>query len=711
MINSKFSEPLRILIVEDSPTQRAQLQHLLEQNSFNVSVAENGKAALALVDKEIPDLVISDIVMPEMNGFDFCRHFKFSESRSHIPVILLTSLSNAEDVLEGLACGADNFITKPFKPAILIAQIHSALANKRNTQGERVRISTEISFMGRKRLVTAEHQQMLTLLLSTYEAAVLRNEELANTQEDLRIINEQLEELVEQRTLALKQSEEKYLDLYDNAPSMFMSVEPHGGRVIECNVTLLEHTGFTRAEVIGQHFTERYHPDSLQKVEEDFRMFMMTGLVSNSELYLRTKSGGKITVLTNSTAVRNENGEILHSRTVLQDISDLKKIQEELRQSKEKAEESDRLKSAFLANMSHEIRTPMNGILGFTQLLKDPDLNNSTRREFIKHIDRSTNRLLKIITDIVDISRIESGVDSLEKSEIDLIWLLDDSQALFQPQAKGKNLDIKFYCNIAPAASKVITDGGKLKQIVNNLISNAIKFTEQGNIEVTASIENDSLNLTVKDTGIGIDPEMHEVIFDRFRQVEIGHSRKYEGAGLGLSIARSYARLLKGEISLESSIGKGSIFKLILPVTPVNEPVLSLRPAVTETPPAKPGWDGKTLLLAEDEDENASFVKAVLKSTGIKVIQAFNGKEAVELCLSNAEISLVLMDIRMPELDGLSATRQIKSVRKDLPVIATTAYALGSDRQKCFEAGCDEYLPKPFGKQQILEIMRKYLSA
>ena len=202
-MNHIATEPVRILIVEDSPTQRAQLQHLLEQNTFNVSVAENGKAALVMVEREIPDLVISDIVMPEMNGFDFCRQFKSVENRNHIPVILLTSLSNPEDVLEGLACGADNFITKPFKPGILIAQIHSALANKRKTQDERVRISTEISFMGRNRLVTAEYQQMLTLLLSTYEAAVLRNDELANAQEDLRVINEQLEELVEQRTLAL----------------------------------------------------------------------------------------------------------------------------------------------------------------------------------------------------------------------------------------------------------------------------------------------------------------------------------------------------------------------------------------------------------------------------------------------------------------------------------------------------------------------------
>ena len=708
-MNHIATEPVRILIVEDSPTQRAQLQHLLEQNTFNVSVAENGKAALVMVEREIPDLVISDIVMPEMNGFDFCRQFKSVENRNHIPVILLTSLSNPEDVLEGLACGADNFITKPFKPGILIAQIHSALANKRKTQDERVRISTEISFMGRNRLVTAEYQQMLTLLLSTYEAAVLRNDELANAQEDLRVINEQLEELVEQRTLALKQSEEKYLDLYDNAPSMFMSVEPHGGRVVECNVTLLEHTGFTRAEVIGQHFTERYHPDSLQQVEEDFRLFLRTGMVSNSEIGLRTKTGGKLTVLCNSTAVRGERGEILASRTVLQDISNLKKILEELRQSMEKAEESDRLKSAFLANMSHEIRTPMNGILGFTQLLKDPDLDSHTREDFIKHIDRSTNRLLNIITDIVNISRIESGVDALEKSEIDLILLFNETETLFQPQAQICDLDMTLHCNISPADSKVITDTGKLKQIVNNLISNAIKFTEKGSVEVRASIEHDILHFSVKDTGIGIDPKMHQVIFDRFRQVEMGHSRKYEGAGLGLSIARSYAGLLKGEIRVESAIGGGSTFTLLLPIVRNSEPSVSIRTSVTEVATGKTGWHDKTILLAEDEDENASFVLAVLKTTGIKIIRAHNGKEAVELCRLDPAISLVLMDIRMPELDGLSATRQIKSFRKDLPVIATTAYALGNDRQKCFEAGCNEYLPKPFGRQQIMEVLKKFL--
>lgn len=701
--------PVKIMIVEDSLTQRMHLEHLLEQNNFKVSVAENGKSALRKIAIELPDLVISDIVMPEMNGFELCNQIKSEDRLSNIPVILLTSLSNPEDVLEGLACGADNFITKPFKAGTLITQIKSALANKRTHQHDRVRLGIEIDFMGKRRFVTAEQQQMLTLLLSTYEAAVLRNDELAKAQDELRIVNEQLEELVKVRTQALRQSEEKYLDLYDNAPSMFMSVEQQYGNVVDCNETLLLNTGFRKEEVIGHHFTGIYHPDCFDGLEGDFSDFMKTGKINNSERTLRTKSGGKITVLINATAVRDENGNILHSRTVLQDISDLKKIQEELRRSMEKAEESDRLKSAFLANMSHEIRTPMNGILGFSQLLKDPELDPSTRIKFIELIDNSTQRLLKIITDIVEISRIESGVDELQISEFDVTGYLSETEDFFRNQAELKKLALYVKNIIEPAFSKIITDQVKLKQIITNLVSNAIKFTDEGRIDITVWTENKTLYCSVRDTGIGVAPEMQKVIFDRFRQVEIGHSRKYGGTGLGLSIAKSYAELLRGDIQVESVIGSGSKFTLALPVEYLQASDAVSRPSTSVSHTGNPDWKGKQILVAEDEDENALFISIALTATGINIIRAKNGEEAVDRCRENPSVALVLMDIRMPKMDGFTATKNILSFRSDIPVIATTAYAFSSDRQKCHEAGCAEFLAKPFRKEELIKILKKYL--
>jgi PAS domain S-box-containing protein len=709
-IDDNIPERVKILIVEDSLTQRLHLQHFLEQHPFVVKAAENGKAALALVEVERPDLVISDIVMPEMNGFDLCQQLKTSARFQDIPVILLTSLSNPEDVLEGLACGADNFITKPFKTDILIGQIESVLANKRKVHDERIKIGMEINFMGKKRFVTAEHQQMLTLLLSTYEAAVLRNEDLAKAQEELRVINEQLEELVEQRTVELKKSEEKYLDLYDHAPTMFMSVETTGGTVIQCNDTLLDHTGYTKDEIIGHPFTQRYHPDSLHKATEDFNNFLRTGLVSNSELNLRAKTGKKIIVLCNSTAVRDDQGNIINSRTVLQDITDLKKAQEELRRSMEKAEESDRLKSSFLANMSHEIRTPMNGILGFSQLLKDPDLDKSARDQFIDLIGISTQRLLNIITDIVDISKIESGVEEADLAEVDLSAFISDTEALFQPQADSKNLTFTIQNRITSADSKIKTDKGKLKLIIHNLLSNAVKFTEKGGIEFEVRIEQKKFYCIVKDTGIGIDPQMHTLIFDRFRQVEFGHARKYGGNGLGLSIAKSYAEILKGEITVNSSIGTGSTFTFILPLEIGQAPAVNIQPVSPSDDNSKLNWEDKMILLVEDEEENALFISLALRSTGIKILRAHNGKEAIELSNLHRDISLVLMDIRLPDMDGLTITRQIKSNRPELTIIAVTAYAFAGDREKCTHAGCNEYLTKPLRKDHLLEALKKYLT-
>ncbi len=709
-IGDKISEQVKILIVEDSLTQRLHLQHFLEQNHFSVMAVENGKAALAFVKVERPNLVISDIIMPEMNGFDLCQRLKSSEKFQDIPVILLTSLSNPEDVLEGLACGADNFITKPFKTEILITQIESVLANKRKVHDERIKIGMEINFMGKKRFVTAEHQQMLTLLLSTYEAAVLRNEDLSKAQEELRVINEQLEELVEQRTVELKKSEEKYLDLYDHAPAMFMSVETTGGMVIECNDTLLDHTGYTRDEIIGHPFTARYHPDSIQKAEEDFKNFLKTGLVSNSELNLRAKTGEKMIVLSNSTAVRDDMGNIMNSRTVLQDITARKKAQDELQRSMEKAEESDRLKSSFLANMSHEIRTPMNGILGFSQLLKDPGLDKSARDQFIDLIGISTQRLLNIITDIVDISKIESGIEEADLEEVDLIAFISETEALFQPQAHGNNLTFTVQNKISPADSKIMTDKSKLKLIIHNLLSNAVKFTEKGGIEFVVWIEQKKLNCIVKDTGIGIDPQMHALIFNRFRQVEFGHTRKYGGNGLGLSIAKSYAEILKGEIKVNSAIGDGSTFTFILPLETGDAPAINIPPVAPTTDNGKINWEDKTILLVEDEEENALFISLALRSTGIKILRAHNGKEAIELSNTHRNISLVLMDIRLPDMDGLTITRHIKSNRSDLKIIAVTAYAFAGDREKCMLAGCNEYLTKPIRKDHLLEAMKKYLS-
>jgi PAS domain S-box-containing protein len=698
-----------ILIVEDSLTQAMQLKYLLEKNRYSVITADNGKNALEVLDQFDPTIIISDIIMPEMDGYELCRRVKALDREKEIPVILLTSLSNPEDVIEGLECGADNFITKPYAENYLLSHIQQIIANQSLRHTERISIGVEIIFAGKRRFIAANQQQMLTLLISTYEAAVLKNRELLNTQEELQTMNEQLEEMVEERTVALKKNEQKYLDLYDNAPTMFMSVEYQTGIVIDCNETLLKKTGFKRSEVIGNHFSIRYHPNSIEQAKKNFQLFNETGEIEDSELELITVSGEKVPVLMNSTAVRDENGNILHGRSVLQDITKLKQTEEELLFAKDKAEESDRLKSAFLANMSHEIRTPMNGILGFSQLLSDRDVSDQERDKYIEAIDKSTHQLLHIITDILDISKIEAKQETIRRTAFNLNELLDEVIVFFSPMANQKNLSLLYVKNQSFDESKIISDPVKLRQVLTNLIGNAVKFTEKGAIELKVISSDDKIYFSVKDSGIGIDPTLHNVIFDRFRQVELTYSRKYGGSGLGLSLAKSYIEMMGGTIGLNSVPGQGSTFLFDIPLVKDTVPIPenNLNP---EKQSFENKWLGKSILIAEDEELNLFYIQTVLKKSGINILIANNGLEAVELCKKHDEISIVLMDVKMPEMDGLTATRIIKTFRKSLPIIATTAFALSSDGVKCYEAGCDEYLPKPIKRDHIYSMINKYIS-
>jgi signal transduction histidine kinase len=574
-------EIVDILIAEDSLIQAVQLKYLLEKHNYKAIVAENGLQALELLERYEPKVIISDICMPVMDGYELCRKVKAQKRNENIPVILLTSLANPEDVIEGLDCGADNFITKPYSEDYLVSHIEQIIQNRKVHLTDRVSFGIEIMFGGKQRLINADQLQMLTLLMSTYEAAVAKNQELLKTQEKLQSMNNQLEELVSVRT-------------------------------------------------------------------------------------------------------------------------------KELLLAKEKAEESDKLKTAFLANMSHEIRTPMNGILGFSQLLKEPDLSVHDKERFIDTIDNSTHQLLNIITDILNISKIEAGEETTLSMFFNLSELLDEIKSFFQPLANQKKLKLSIVYNLSPDIVNIKSDPIKLRQILDNLIGNAIKFTPKGKVEIAVTSKDDSLIFSIKDTGIGIDLSLHKVIFDRFRQVELTHSRKYGGTGLGLSLAKSYIEMLGGTIHLDSSLGKGSVFIFEIPFCVVNEPILEKKSEKNKIL-LHHKWGDKTLLLAEDEEDNAFFIQTALIPTGIKIITALNGLEAVDLCRINKDISLVLMDIKMPEIDGLEATRAIRSFNKDLPIIAISAYALSSDAEKCLEAGCNDYIPKPVVIDQLLALIHKYL--
>ena len=696
------SKKAEILIAEDSPTQAEQLKQFLKKNNFNVTHAENGKQALTILEKFIPDLVISDIIMPEMDGYELCTRIKADKRLMDIPVILLTALTDPEDVLNGLTCGADNFFTKPYQEEYLIAQILQIISQPKIQKNENIRIMVEIFFAGKKRIISANQMQMLTLLLSTYESAVIQNRQLIRTQEELNQLNYTLEDKVEKRTAELNETMEKYLDLYNNSPSMFFSVETASKSIIECNDTLTNLTGYSRSDLIGETVFSLYHPDCLEEAKKCWEIFVKTGEISNFELELISKLGGKIPVLLNASAVRDGNGEIFSSRAVMQDISPLV-------QAREKAEESDKLKSAFLANMSHEIRTPLNGILGFSELLKEPELQEVEKEDFINTINQCSNQLLHIVTDIIDISKIESGQDKIYLVTLNLQQLLLEIELFLRPLADLKNLKLIFNNNLPKNLVHIFSDPVKLRGALNNIIENAIKFTDTGSIKISISVKNNYLIFKVADSGIGIEPAFQKVIFDRFRQVEISSVRKFGGTGLGLSLAKSFTELLGGTVEVDSSFGNGSTFTISIPLVSADRPVADEK-KYEHGKSTEMEWSEETLLLVEDEESNSSLIKMILKSSGVNILLAENGMDAVEACKNENAISLVLMDIKMPVMDGLAATRLIKSFRNTLPIIATTAFADINDKKMCFEAGCNDYLSKPFKKEELINMISKYIA-
>ena len=429
------------------------------------------------------------------------------------------------------------------------------------------------------------------------------------------------------------------------------------------------------------------------------------------ELINVRKNGDEFPIYLSTTVIKDKNKNPIGLIGVASDITERKRKEEELVIAKEKAEESDRLKSAFLANMSHEIRTPMNGILGFAELLKEPELSGEEQKKYIAVIEKSGQRMLNIINDIIDISKIEAGQVKTNIQDTDIFALSEFLFNFFKPEMIKKGL--AFYWNIPPENTHLIikTDKEKVYAILTNLLKNAMKYTQQGTIEFGYSVETQnyaSLRFYVKDTGIGIPINRQRAIFDRFVQADIEDKKALEGAGLGLAISNAYAKMLGGNIRVESEPGQGSTFLLNLPLqqNPENISDEDIKNEVEKpTPRIKKDF---TILIAEDEATSDFYLTEILKTECKQILHAANGAEAVEACRKNPGIDLVLMDIKMPVMDGLEATREIKLFRKDLPIIACTAFALSGDTKMARDAGCDDYVAKPVNKKILLGKLEKY---
>ncbi len=468
------------------------------------------------------------------------------------------------------------------------------------------------------------------------------------------------------------------------------------------------------APVSVQTWKKLAHPDDfIEFMAIPEKLCQGTSEFYENEFRMKHKNGHWVWVLDRGKLMtRTADGKPLRMLGTHIDITDRKQAEDLLQNtlqdliaSKEKAEESERLKSAFIANLSHEIRTPMNGILGFTALLKDPHLTGEEQSEFIGLIHKSGERLLNLIKDLMDISCIDARETKLQITETPVNRLLEDLYVFFKTQAAQKGLRLNYNTGLPDTESIINTDSTKLMQMLTNLLQNALKFTIKGTIDFGYTRKDNNLEFYVIDSGIGIPTDNRERIFDRFHQADNSLTRNYEGAGLGLSITKSFVEMLGGTIRVESVEGAGSTFSFTLPYNPVPLPIN----AAPATQPAANASKSLTILIVEDDDLSTILLKKSLKQENFTILYAENGWEAVEIVSHHPEISIVLMDIQMPIMNGFEATKLIKKQRLDLPVIVQSAYTSEEDREKAKKAGADAFITKPMHKSELLDMMSKLL--
>ena len=389
-----------------------------------------------------------------------------------------------------------------------------------------------------------------------------------------------------------------------------------------------------------------------------------------------------------------------------------KKVEQDILIALEKAKESDRLKTTFLATMSHELRTPLNAVIGFSEMLQE-DLENSKVKEFGNIINKCGLNLLTIIEDIFEITLIESGEVKLTKNEFSLKSLMDDIYKLIeaeQVKLGKKNLQLIYKPALWDTDILFNTDISKVKQVLVNLLKNALKFTFEGSVEFGFSHELQNgeqfIKFYVKDTGIGIGEEDRKIIFEKFRQLDDTNTRLFGGTGIGLSVAKRYSELIGGNIWVESTLDQGSTFFFTVPYKP--QIIIEAKEQRLEDVHSMK-FSGKIILIAEDEASNYELLMLYLENLEVKTLWAKNGEEAISLCKSNRNIDLVLMDIKMPKMNGLEATSIIRKTNPDLPIIAQTAFVLHGDEQKAYDAGCNDYIGKPIKRKDLYTLLTKYL--
>lgn len=639
----------KILCVEDNPGDARIIKELFDDNLYNmyeISFATSIESVLNVIKDVEYEAILLDLSLPDSSGLDTLERMKTLTPET--PIIVLTGLLDEKLCEEIIQNGAQDYFTKGKITADLLTRS--------------IRYARDRYVFVKK--IKETQEQFINLVENISDGILVIDEDGL-----IKYLNHSCEKIFSKpKAKLLNQSFGFPISIHD-----YTEITIHGGDGV------IKTAEMHSSEVIWED--KLCYLAALRDITE--RKLIEQQLLQKSEI------------------IETQNEELKQIN------KEYKLINDELFKSKIKAEESDKLKSAFLANMSHEIRTPMNGIVGFADLLNNPGLRDRKRKEYTSIIIERSNHLLNIVNDILDISKIEAGLVTVKNESVSINKLMGELWTYYSNNEKLKKIRLEKKCGLDGLNVNIYADKTKITQVLNNLLNNAIKFTNQGNIAFGYELKENMLEFFVQDTGIGIPDDHIEKIFERFRQVDLELTKNYGGTGLGLSISKELVRIMGGKIWIESELGVGTKVLFDIPYIRLdNEAGLTSEhyKAFNER-----NIKGKSVLIVDDDAVNLHYLREIMSELKLNIFEAKNGLDAVVKFKKNKCISLILMDIKMPVMNGIEATKLIKSNSQNIKVVMQTAYAMNAEKEMALKEGCDDYISKPLNKEKVIEVIKRYL--